>query len=122
MALFIIFDVVQGAGVGSGSHDRFKGRAPGPIAHKLMHNLGFHLIFPHPGPNKTEQTPKCFPGYRAGLFDQLDFQRGFDSSQIMHNRRQTLIMMQRESLPAPFKEASVPGLNGNCGPQVLIGI
>jgi aquaporin Z len=57
-ALFVIFDVMQGARIDSGSDNRLKRGSFRPVSNKLVVNFGFNLKFPYPGLDKIQQTAK----------------------------------------------------------------
>jgi len=105
-ALLVVLHVMEGAGVGPRGHDGLKGR-PRERRRRNSCQISASISYSQTPGDEAQQASEGLAGDIHGLPDQVDLDGRFDGAQMVHDRRQPLIAVQRKNLAAPFSEPRV---------------
>jgi hypothetical protein len=119
--LAVILEVVEDTGVAAAGEDGGVGEAARAGAGELVDVFGLDLPFSDAGFQETEDAAEACLGDIAGLLDEGDFLIGFDNAELVDERGEALVAVEREALPALLHEAGVARLDGDVAVGVLVG-
>ncbi len=119
--LAVILDVVEDTGVAAAGEDGGVGEAARAGAGELVDVFGLDLPFADAGFQEAEDAAEACLGDIAGLLDEGDFLIGFDSAELVDERGEALVAVERKALLALLHEAGVARLDGDVAVGVLVG-
>ena len=120
-APFVVLDIMQHAGILSGSDDGQDGEFARTAADEFVGQESLNLPFAHPRPDESEQFPEAFIGDVAGFFESLDFFRLFDLPHIRHDFIDILQNSVREFFLQLLGHAGIARFHRACASRMLVG-
>ncbi len=117
----IVLQVMQDAGAGARGDDGRVGE-PGALADELVRQFRLEFAFVHTRLELPDGAPEPLAGDFAGAPDQFDFILGLFEAQLVHQRRQAPVVVQRIGGLGFADEPGIPRLHLDHRPAMLVAV